>query len=124
MTKPVSTFPAASNMASPVDFRVCIGIKSQHGGKSLGNGFGGNHYHFPIRSQGNGLFRGENDILIVGQHKDFLAGVASTASRISSVLGFMVCPPLTTVEQPKSRNNPLSPSPAATETKPISSVGS
>ena len=62
--------------------------------------------------------------LLLGSTNTFLAGVASTASSKSSVEGFMVCPPLTTLAQPRSRNRLFRPSPAATEIKPISSVGS
>ena len=40
------------------------------------------------------------------------------------MLGFMVWPPLTTTAQPSSKNRPRRPSPAATEMKPSSSVGS
>ena len=62
--------------------------------------------------------------LLLGSTNTFLAGVASTASRRSSVLGFMVWPPLTTLAQPRSWNSSCSPLPAATEMKPTSSVGS
>ena len=62
--------------------------------------------------------------LLLGSTNTFFAGVAKTALKISSVLGFMVCPPLTTTAQPSSKNRLLSPSPAATDMKPSSSVGS
>ena len=56
--------------------------------------------------------------LLLGSTKTVLAGVACTALRISSVEGFMVCPPLTTFSTPRSWKRALMPSPAATATKP------
>ena len=44
------------------------------------------------------------------------APVCLTASRSSPALGFIVCPPTTTAEQPSSSNRPTSPSPQATAT--------
>ena len=56
--------------------------------------------------------------LLLGSTNTVLAGVAIMAFKISSVDGFMVCPPLTTVSAPMSVNSSFSPSPAHTATKP------
>ena len=56
--------------------------------------------------------------VLLGKTNTFLAPVASMASKRSSMLGFIVCPPDTTASAPRSVKIALRPSPAATATKP------
>ena len=71
-----------------------------------------------------GLFGGHHNVFVVGQDDDFVAGTLSTAWSRSSVLGFMVCPPETTVLAPRLSKTWISPGPGATTTVPIPLNGS
>ena len=57
--------------------------------------------------------------LLFGSTKTVEAGVRAMARRMSSVEGFIVCPPVTTASQPRSlRNRDSMPAPALTVTTP------
>ena len=56
--------------------------------------------------------------LLLGRTNTTSAGVCSMAFKISSVEGFMVCPPSMMPSAPRSRNTPARPAPAHTATKP------
>ena len=55
---------------------------------------------------------------LLGRTNTVSAGILFTPSRILSVEGFMVWPPLMTPSAPRSRNTAARPSPAATATTP------
>ena len=62
--------------------------------------------------------------LLLGNTYTTFAGVFSIALKISSVDGFIVCPPLTIVSAPMSLKSSSSPLPAHTATNPYSFSGS
>ena len=62
--------------------------------------------------------------LLLGSTNTVSAGVRSTARRMSSVEGFMVCPPVTMLSAPSSRKSSAMPAPAQTATAPKGFSGS
>ena len=62
--------------------------------------------------------------LLLGRMKIFSAFTLSIAFKISSVLGFIVCPPSSTKSTPSPLNISLRPEPADTAMKPSLFLGS
>lgn len=87
--------PGGAGHRQEVLIGILLGVKGEHRRKALRNCLGLEHNDLPV-SEADRLFRGHNNVLVVGQHKTVCAPTDCTAERISSVEGFIVCPPETT----------------------------
>ena len=123
VTVPVATFSAAESMAEAFSSAEASGSKLKSAERPCGMVRVGTTIILRSVTSGTACSAARMMFLLFGSTKTVFAGVARTASTMSSVLGFIVWPPLTTCAQPSSSKSARRPSPAATETKPSSSSG-